>query len=181
MPKLKVYRTSIGFHDAYVAAPSQKAALAAWGAGSNLFARGEAELVEDASLAEEPLAHPGKVIKRSRGSTVDHLAALPADRPKARAKTDDNADRKPRRATAKAGAPPTPRPSRTALDKAEEALERAIARRDAGAREFKRRQAELDEERHRAEQAADAEISRREQAREHEKAAYDRAIKAWRG
>ena len=31
MPKLKVYRTPIGFHDAYVAAPSQKAALDAWG------------------------------------------------------------------------------------------------------------------------------------------------------
>lgn len=29
--KLKVYRTPIGFHDAYVAAPSQKAALKAWG------------------------------------------------------------------------------------------------------------------------------------------------------
>jgi hypothetical protein len=28
--KLKVFRTPIGFHDAYVAAPSQKAALEAW-------------------------------------------------------------------------------------------------------------------------------------------------------
>ncbi len=30
--KLKVFRTPAGFHDAYVAAPSRKAALAAWGA-----------------------------------------------------------------------------------------------------------------------------------------------------
>ena len=30
--RLKVFRTSIGFHDAYVAAPSRKAALEAWGA-----------------------------------------------------------------------------------------------------------------------------------------------------
>jgi hypothetical protein len=30
MAKLKVFRTPIGFHDAYVAAPSKKAALAAW-------------------------------------------------------------------------------------------------------------------------------------------------------
>ena len=29
--KLNVYRTPIGFHDAYVAAPSQHAALLAWG------------------------------------------------------------------------------------------------------------------------------------------------------
>ena len=36
-PKLKVYSTPIGFHDALVAAPSQKAALEAWGAGTNLF------------------------------------------------------------------------------------------------------------------------------------------------
>ena len=45
---LKVYRTPIGFHDAYVAAPSQKAALAAWGADANLFARGSAEQVTEA-------------------------------------------------------------------------------------------------------------------------------------
>ena len=37
--KLKVFRTPIGFHDAYVAAPSQKAALEAWGADSNIFAQ----------------------------------------------------------------------------------------------------------------------------------------------
>lgn len=38
MSKLKVFRTSIGFHDAYVAAPSQKAALA--GVLSKAEARG---------------------------------------------------------------------------------------------------------------------------------------------
>ena len=40
--KLKVFRTPIGFHDAYVAAPSQKAALQAWGTDTDLFARGVA-------------------------------------------------------------------------------------------------------------------------------------------
>ena len=45
--KLKVFVTSIGFHDAYVAAPSQKAALEAWGADSNIFAQGIAEQVTD--------------------------------------------------------------------------------------------------------------------------------------
>src|SRR3546814_12633677 len=72
---------SIGFHDAYVAAPSQKAALEAWGADANLFARGVAEVVTDPALTAEPLAHPGTVIKRPRGSMAEHLAALPAERP----------------------------------------------------------------------------------------------------
>ncbi len=60
--KLKVFRTPIGFHDAYVAAPSQKAALEAWGADGNLFAQGIAEQVTDPELMEEPLASPGKVL-----------------------------------------------------------------------------------------------------------------------
>jgi len=65
--KLKVYRTPIGFHDAYVAAPSQKAALEAWGSDANLFAHGLAEVVTDEALTREPLEHPGKIIKRLRG------------------------------------------------------------------------------------------------------------------
>ncbi|MEG8017904.1 hypothetical protein [Sphingomonas sp. LR55] len=63
--KLKVYRTVAGFHDAYVAAASQKAALAAWGSDKDLFARGIAEQVTDDALTAEPLAAPGTVIKRA--------------------------------------------------------------------------------------------------------------------
>ena len=37
MAKLKVFRTAIGFHDAYVASPSRAAALRAWGADTDLF------------------------------------------------------------------------------------------------------------------------------------------------
>ena len=66
--KLKVFRTAIGFHDAYVAAPSQKAALEAWGSDGNLFATGAAERVDDPALAREPLAQPGVVIRRPRGT-----------------------------------------------------------------------------------------------------------------
>lgn len=84
---LKVYRTAIGFHDAYVAAPSMKAALAAWGTDKDLFARKAAELVEDRALTAEPLANPGKVIRVPRGSAAEHVKALgkierrPAPRP----------------------------------------------------------------------------------------------------
>jgi hypothetical protein len=81
--KLKVFKTTIGFHDAYVAAPSQKAALAAWGSDHNLFATGAAEQISDAALTAEPLAKPGEVIKKVRGSVGDHLAALTkTDRPR---------------------------------------------------------------------------------------------------
>ena len=74
--KLKVFRTTIGFHDAYVAAPSMKAALAAWGADSNLFAQGIAEAVTDPELMTEALARPGEVIRRARGNVGDHLKAV---------------------------------------------------------------------------------------------------------
>ena len=78
MPRaLKVFRTPIGFHDAYVAVPTKKAALAAWGSTRDLFARGIAELVTDPALTAEPLAAPGTVIKRSRGTTAEQIAALP--------------------------------------------------------------------------------------------------------
>lgn len=75
-PKLKVYRTPIGFHDAYVAAPSQKAALEAWGSAANLFARGSAVEVDDPELMKAPLRKPGEIVKVPRGSKKEHLLAL---------------------------------------------------------------------------------------------------------
>ena len=75
--KLKVFRTPIGFHDAYVAASSRKAALAAWGADADLFARGVAEEVTDPTLTAAPLARPGEVVRVVRGTMAEHLAALP--------------------------------------------------------------------------------------------------------
>src|SRR6478609_9516322 len=85
--KLKVFRTPIGFHDAYVAAPSRKAALEAWGSGADLFARGGAEEVTDPKLTEEPLKHPGEVIRVSRGDLKAQLKALgPRKKPAAKGK-----------------------------------------------------------------------------------------------
>ena len=74
--KLKVFRTPIGFYDAYVAAPSRKAALAAWGSAHDLFARGVAEEVTDPEFTRQPLANPGQVIRLSRGSAAEQIAAL---------------------------------------------------------------------------------------------------------
>jgi hypothetical protein len=123
--KLKVFRTPIGFHDAYVAAPSQKAALEAWGAGTDLFGAGAAELVTDPKLTKEPLAHPGEVIRKVRGSAEEHVRAL-GDKPKARKSRTEPAEPKKKRA---------PRPSRSLVDKAEKALEAAETRhREASAK-----------------------------------------------
>ena len=74
--KLEVYRTPIRFHGAYVAAPSQKVALQAWGSDSDLFAQKIAEQVNDPELMKEPLAHPGEIIRTLRGTTEEQVEAL---------------------------------------------------------------------------------------------------------
>lgn len=76
MPRqLKVFRTMAGFHDAYVAAPSRTAALRAWGATTDLFAMDAAEEVTDPRLMKEALKEPGVVVRKSRGSDAEHMAA----------------------------------------------------------------------------------------------------------
>jgi colicin import membrane protein len=50
--KLKVYQTSQGFFDLAIAAPSMKAALEAWGAGSNLFHQGVAKESDDRKVID---------------------------------------------------------------------------------------------------------------------------------
>src|SRR5215467_8214576 len=70
-PKLKVFRTHLGFYDLIVAAPSQKAALEAWGAGRDLFSQGFAAVVTEPDLAEAALNKPGVVLRRQFGSQGD--------------------------------------------------------------------------------------------------------------
>lgn len=116
-PRLKLFRTPIGFHDVYVAAVSQKAALAAWGADADLFARGIAERVEDASIMEDAAAQPGVVIRRSRGTAEEHLAVAGKSKPEAKSSGAASAQMKrPRKLKA------LPRPSRDALQQAERRL-----------------------------------------------------------
>ena len=168
--KLKVYRTPIGFHDAYVAASSQKAALEAWGSDANLFARGVAEQVTDPALTAEPLAHPGQVIRKLRGSAEEQLAALPPDKPAAKAKAG----------TARA-AKPKPRPSRAALDEAEEALAETEEQHRAERDRLAEREAKLAEERRALEKRQADERRNLDAAVERERKAYARAIERWQG
>ncbi|MET1755017.1 hypothetical protein ABVV53_06020 [Novosphingobium sp. RD2P27] len=133
MAKLKVYRTAVGFRDAYVAAPGQAAALRAWGTEKNLFSRGMAEVVTDAALMEEPLSKPGDVVYRTRGNLKEQVAALgKLPRQKARKEAERNkASDSPKQPSKRS----RPKPSRAKLDDAERAI---------GTLEEQRAQAEAD-------------------------------------
>ena len=87
--KLKVYQTSLGFFDLAIAAPSMKAALEAWGAGSNLFHQGVAKESDDRKVIDAAMEKPGTILQRPVGSdgpfrehadlpTARHLMRLPA-------------------------------------------------------------------------------------------------------
>jgi hypothetical protein len=176
--KLKVFRTPIGFHDAYVAAPSQKAALEAWGVDSNIFAQGLAEQVDDPKLAAEPLANPGKVFKRVRGSADEHFAELeraPSRKKaaKAEAETGNIAELKPK-------SKPKPKPTREELDAAEEALEKAEKRQRKAVRKIDEKIQALEQERRELQRRNEAERDKLTDKRDRAKAAYDRAMQKWR-
>jgi len=79
--KLKTYQTSLGFYDLAIAAPSMKAALEAWGAGSNLFHQGIAYETDDPHVVAATMAKPAVVLRRPAGSSgrfAEH-SDLPTD------------------------------------------------------------------------------------------------------
>ncbi len=191
--KLKVYRTVAGFHDAYVAAPSQKAALEAWGSERDLFARGIAEQVTDPALTAEPLAAPGTVVKRSRGTSAEQIAALPDPQPdtperdastgKARAKSPSPGSAKAKSKSTPKPPPrakPDPKPSGTALDAAEETL--AAVKADYAGREraLAAREAALTRERRAFDRDRAAVLDAAQTARDDAQARYDAALRTWR-
>lgn len=176
--KLKVFRTPIGFHDAYVAAPSQKAAVEAWGSDRDVFRRGEAEQVTDPALTKEPLAKPGEVIKKLRGTAEEQLAALPPNRP--RKPRPAKEEPQPSPAKAEPRPKPVPKPSRAALDKAAKAVDAAKAKHEANLAELAKREAALARERAKLEQAMAAELKRLGARRDREAEIYEAALEEWR-
>lgn len=162
--KLKVFRTPIGFHDAYVAASSRKAALAAWGSDADLFARGAAEEVTDPALMADALAHPGEVVRRSRGTAAEQLDAIPEKQ------------RSPKRPDR-----PAPRPSRAKVDAADDALDDMERRHRAADASLAKRQAALDREKRALAKDQAAERATLEEAKERARADYDAAMRRWRG
>jgi len=86
----------VGFFDLAIAAPSMKAALAAWGSNSNLFHQGFAKEVTDGPIVEATMARPGVVLRRPVGSTKPFKedAALPTNLPDKKANTSPRRERK---------------------------------------------------------------------------------------
>lgn len=142
--KLKVFQAQFGFHDTVVAAPSQAAALRAWGTHQNLFANGEARITTDEAAVAAAIAHPETPLRRAIGSNEPFaleptsLPAVPEAPKKAAVKPAPRA---------KPAAAPKPPADRSKLDSAEAALreldearkrEEAQLRREAEALESRR-------------------------------------------
>ncbi len=140
--RLKVFQVHLGFFDTVVAAPSQAAALRAWGTHQNLFADGQARVTDDPQAVEAALAHPEVPLKRATGST-DPFALESVSLPKI-----PDAPRagkaKPKSAAATPLKPPA---DRTVLAAAEEALQQLDGDRKAEEAGFRHRQDALDGER----------------------------------
>jgi hypothetical protein len=95
--KLKVYQTSIGFFELLIAAPSMKAALAAWGTTRNLSHEGVAKEADDPAIVEAAMNQPGVVLGRPVGT--DKVFKEDAELPTSLSR--DTYRRKPPRSKAK--------------------------------------------------------------------------------
>ena len=176
--KLKVFRTPIGFHDAYVAAPSQKAALEAWGAESNLFAQGIAEQVTEPELMAEPLQRPGEVIRRLRGSAKEQLAAV-GTAAAARGRRRPSPRPSPASGRGRGRVAKPPKPSRAEVDRAEAALDEAETRQRREQRDMEREIEGLERRRRELLRRHEAERDELQASRDRARASYERAIRAW--
>jgi hypothetical protein len=165
--KLKTFQTSLGFYDLAIAAPSMKAALEAWGAGSNLFHQGVAKETDDPHVVAATMSKPGVVLKRPAGSNgrfAEH-SNLPSDL--------GSAAKEGRRQShcAKPTKRPPPEISERDAQKAVAEFEKEQKRREA---ERRREEAARERDRERRERAtAKAQAALDEAEREHAKRAAD--------
>jgi hypothetical protein len=155
--KLKTFQTSLGFYDLAIAAPSMKAALEAWGAGSNLFHQGIAGETDDPEVVAATMGQPGVVLKRPAGS--NGRFAEHSDLPSDLGSGEPAARREKRRAS----------PQKRAPFK----LSDGDARKAAA--EFEKEQKRREAERRREEAARDRERERRERATAEAQTALDKA------
>lgn len=187
--KLKTYQTSLGFYDQAIAAPSMKAALAAWGASSNLFHQGVAKETDDPDVVAATMAKPGVVLKRPVGSDgpFTESAELPTDlgeggaRPRRKSKSKSGSQKRP----AKAARTASREIDETAARKAAAAFEKEERRREAERRKEEAARAKERARRDKAVAAAEAALdkARREhdakaEAIEAERAALDARAEA---
>jgi hypothetical protein len=139
MPRLKTFQAHLGFFDTVVAAPSQKAALQAWGSRQNLFRDGTAKQVSDPDAVAAALAHPGVVLKRLAGSNGPFSEQPPLP------KTTGMRGTEPRRKNP---------PDRSKLDAAERALAQMRRERETMRAEFEQREMSLRTEQRKRERDA---------------------------
>ena len=138
--KLKVFLAQFGFHDSVVAAPSQAAALRAWGIRQNLFAEGQAHLTDEPQAVAAARANPEIPLRRAIGSN-DPFELAPTALPKV--------PDAPRRKAAKPAQKPVRRrraADRSALDAAESTLHTLDERRKREEARLRDEQAVLDRE-----------------------------------
>lgn len=179
-PKLKVFCTPIGFYNALVAAPSQKAALKAWGTTTDLFGTGRASLVDDPALQAEALAGPGEIIKVPRGDIDEMLGPEPA-KLKATAKPSASAAKKA--PVRKPDLPAPPLPDRSELDAAEATVLEAEREHEAELRAIAEERAELDRREIRVRSTGRARLTQLRREQEAAQNAYAAAVEkreAWR-
>ncbi len=172
--KLKVFRTAIGFHDAYVAAPSKKAALEAWGAKNDLFAIDAAEQITDAALMASALERPGEVIKLSRGSIGDHLRAAGNSVRQPPNKVVDTAKPAPRQRK------PKPPPSRRTLELAEEEMAKFERAAQSDLARLLEREKQIAQERAATEARIQKDRDRIEKGLAKARRDHDSALERWR-
>ncbi len=168
--KLKVFRTPIGFHDAYVAAPSRKAALEAWGAGTDLFSAGIAEQVSPSASSGQAgeavtaaLEKPGEVVRIGRTGEGDASAG-----PGKAAKHKGKAKSKPK-------------PSRAAVQKAEAAVSELQAKQSAERSDLAEEEEKLAKRRRALDGKHREAMERAEAKRDAAKAHYRKAMAEWDG
>jgi hypothetical protein len=185
MPRpLKVFQAHLGFYDTVVAAPSQAAALKAWGSRQNLFREGLATPSNDPKAIAAATAKPGVVLRRAVGSNAPFsenpgLPQVPdAPKKRAAAKTKTQPPPPPQRAPGPAPARrvPPPPPDRGALDAAEKALAELKREEEHALVALTKRRAALDDEELRARNAFRARRKRAEAALGQARNAYKRAL-----
>lgn len=184
-PKLKVFCTPTGFYNALVAAPSQKAALKAWGTTTDLFGAGRASVVDDPALQAAALARPGEIIKVPRGDVEEMLGPEPIEPEKlgTRSAAKRSASAAQRARPRKPDAPAPPLPDRSQFEAAERALLDAEQDHEAELEGIAADRAELDRRELRVRSEARAHLSelrREKKAAEKAYAAGVEAREAWR-
>lgn len=176
---LKVFRTAVGFRDAYVAAPSRAAALRAWGTHKDLFARGGAEEVTDPALTAEALAKPGEVVYRTRGGLEAQVAALgplPARKAKRSPAPAEESDSP---SAIKARSKPKPRPSRSRLEAAENAIAKLEQDEKQAEAALKQRERDLANERAKMNERFSSDLKVLQEKQKLARAAYEEAVRKW--